>query len=155
MIEALAKVKYPSSRVSGIERLVFVCASTELTLPEDQRGTQLDFSTTAIDPAARESLVTAAQGDATRVDSTITDFGGPDPKVTQTPVLISDNAGRVGQTNLFTVTNDRGETRLVDTQGASYSDYTDYLRNNDLDDTWSIAHPASLTSANGEADPTS
>jgi hypothetical protein len=110
----------------------------------DAPAGQLDFGSTPVDEAHRTSLVDREGGDAGKVDTTIHDLGGVNPNVTQTPILLRNDKGQFGTATLFQVKGADGQTHLVDAQGAKYTDFNNYLQNNELDDSWTIVHPAHL-----------
>jgi uncharacterized protein DUF4781 len=87
-------------------------------------------------------LVAAEQGDVGKVNAMVEQLGGPNATVTQTPVLLRDETGKVGSASLFSVQSSDGQTYLVDGQGAKYSGMQDYLENNQLPENWTMVHPA-------------
>jgi Domain of unknown function (DUF4781) len=115
----------------------------------DAGSGQLDFGSTPVDAAHRTSLVDTEGGDAGKVDTTIHDLGSANPNVTQTPILLRNDKGQFGTATLFQVKGADGQTHLVDAQGAKYTDFNNYLKNNELDDNWTIIHPAHLDTPAG------
>jgi hypothetical protein len=89
-------------------------------------------------------LVDADKGNLAAVNTTINELGGPNAQVSQTPVLLANDQGDVGTASLLQVKDAAGQTHLVDSDGAKYTDFQDYLNHNRLDDSWTITHPANL-----------
>jgi len=116
----------------------------ENSLPSGLRSGQLNFESTRVGAQRWNELVGQEGGDVGKFNSAVNELGGPDPKVTQTPILLRSDKGEFGTASLFQVKGADGQTHLVDSQGANYSDMTDYLEHNQLDESWTMARPASL-----------
>jgi hypothetical protein len=111
-------------------------------LPPEARSQPLDFGSTAVGPDKWSPLVTQEGGNVEQFNSAVQTVGGPDAKVTQSPILLRDDQGRFGTSTLFQVTGANGQSQLVDAQGAMYKDVNDYLENNQLDDSWTMIRAA-------------
>jgi hypothetical protein len=122
----------------------------ESTLPSNARSDQLDFGTTPVAAPRWNALVGAEGGDVGKFNSMVHEVGGPDPQVTQTPLVLRSDKGEFGTASLFQVKGADGKTTLVDGQGAKYTDMNDYLENNDLDDSWTMVRPANPDAPAGQ-----
>lgn len=74
----------------------------------------------------------------------VTELGGPEPFVTQTPLLVRDERGGFGTATLFRVALSGGGTRTVDGGAAGYDDLDDFLEHNRLPATWTMVYPAGI-----------
>ncbi|HTF49074.1 MAG TPA: DUF4781 domain-containing protein [Pseudonocardia sp.] len=119
-------------------------------LPSDARSGQLDFGSTPVAAPRWNQLVGQEGGDVGKFNSMVNEVGGPNPQVTQTPILLRSDKGEFGTGSLFQVKGPDGKTTLVDGQGAKYADMNDYLENNDLDDSWTMVRPANPGAPAGE-----
>ena len=111
-------------------------------LPEDLRSAPLDFGSSAVTPDRIGTLVAGQGGNPVKVNEAIRDVGGPGAKVTQSPILLRDGKGAFGSKSLFEVSSADGTTRLVDGDGAHYSDMTDYMESNRLSEGWTMVRAA-------------
>ena len=119
-------------------------------LPADARSGQLDFGSTPVGAPRWNALVGQEGGDVGKVNSMVKELGGPNPQVTQTPILLRSDKGEFGTASLFQVKGPNGKTTLVDGQGAKYTDMNDYLENNELEDSWTMVRPANPGAPAGE-----
>ena len=104
----------------------------------------LDFTSGSVNPERANALVSQEGGDVGKFNSMIHEVGGPNPTVTQSPMLLRDDKGHFGTASLFQVKGADGQVHLVDGQGTKYNDINDYLQNNQFDDSWTMvrsAHP--------------
>jgi filamentous hemagglutinin len=120
------------------------------TLPSDLSAGQLDFGSTPVAAPRWNQLVGQEGGDVGKFNSMVNEVGGPNPQVTQTPLVLRSDKGEFGTASLFQVKGPDGKTTLVDGQGAKYTDMNDYLENNDLDDSWTMLRPANPGAPAGE-----
>ena len=120
------------------------------TLPSDIRDGQLNFGATPVGAPRWNQLVGQEGGDVGKFNSMVHEVGGPNPEVTQTPLVLRSDKGEFGTASLFQVKGADGKTTLVDGQGAKYTDMNDYLENNDLEDSWTMVHPANPGAPAGE-----
>lgn len=139
------------SAVSGTQ-VLSVDLATEAALREyertrgkDKRGSKLDFNTTRIGADVWHRLVAAEGQDPARFDAVVAELGGPDPFVTQTPILLRDAAGGFGTATLFRVVLTGGGMRMLDASGARFAGIDDYLEHNELPADWTMIYPAGLS----------
>lgn len=108
------------------------------SLPKDEQGNPLDFSTTKVNEEEQAGLVRAEGGDLENVKESIRDLGGDNPEVTQTPIVLRDENGKFGTMTLFKVKGADGQDHFVDGNGSKYSSMQDYLENNEFSDKWTM-----------------
>jgi hypothetical protein len=116
--------------------------------------TPLNFATTDVQPEQAGQIVQREGGDVDRFNETVSEVGGSDPSLKQTPVLLRDQQAGFRMSTLFDVAGrDGGQSSLVDGQGAKYKDFEDFRQNNTLSDTTQMVHPAELgKSPEGESE---
>jgi len=142
--------------VSGPNKLTMDPATSGMvndyrkTLPSDVSAGQLDFRSTPVAAPRWNQLVGQEGGDVGKFNSMVNEVGGPNPQVTQTPLVLRSDKGEFGTASLFQVKGPDGKTTLVDGQGAKYTDMNDYLQNNDLDDSWTMLRPSNPGAPAGE-----
>jgi len=120
------------------------------TLPSDVSAGQLNFGSTPVAAPRWNQLVGQEGGDVGKFNSMVHEVGGPNPQVTQTPLLLRSDKGEFGTASLFQVKGADGKTTLVDGQGAKYTGMNDYLDHNELDDSWTMVRPANPGAPAGE-----
>lgn len=120
------------------------------TLPSDISDGQLSFGATPVAAPRWNQLVGQEGGDVGKFNSMVHEVGGPNPEVTQTPLVLRSDKGEFGTASLFQVKGPDGKTTLVDGQGAKYTDMNDYMENNELEDSWTMVRPANPGAPAGE-----
>ncbi len=120
--------------------------------PGDLRGQAPDFATTPVTPEQLSGLVSQEAGDPRKFANALHELAGPNPNVTSSPLLLSAGDNAYGQANLYQVKGVDGTNYLMDSDGAHYTSFDDYLRNNPLPDGVSVTRPADLGDPTGSGD---
>ncbi|WP_028938304.1 hypothetical protein [Pseudonocardia spinosispora] len=121
------------------------------SLPPELQEKTPNFGTTPVDRNQLSALVAQAHGNPDEFNAALKNLAGPDPKVSSTPVVLRDGNGNTGTSNLFQVKGADGKNYLMDSQGAHYTDFDDYLRNNPLPEGLTVTRPADLGDPTGDA----
>jgi hypothetical protein len=119
--------------------------------PPDLQGQPLNFGTVPVNPARTSALVSGESADPAKFNASLRELAGPNPSVSSTPMLLRDDKGAYGTANLFQVKGTDGRTYLMDSDGAHYTNFDDYLKNNQLPAGWTVTRPASLGDPTGNA----